>query len=159
MTVRSSVYVTDAEVQAVLSACRVLAAVSARSALPRRQEVDPVQFRALVIISAGRAVTVDEVAAVAGLNRATADRVCDRMVHAGLVTGQDEADRYPRRLRLTNAGRDVVSAGVGRRREALEVILGRLPVSRRLEFVAVLREFCDAGTDEATLLSDQRPAD
>jgi DNA-binding MarR family transcriptional regulator len=140
MAAWSPLYVTDAEVEAVLSAWRVIVAVSARSH-DAEHVVDPVQFRLLVIISADGGLALDELAEAVGVNAATAGRASDHLVQAGFVDVDGRSTDHQQRLRLTQAGRDLVKAELGRRREALELILGRLSVARRLEFVAVLREF------------------
>lgn len=147
MAAQSLNFVTDAEVEAILSAYRVLVAVSARTGTAERQVLDPAQFRFLVVLSARDVSSLEELATVTGLSMATASRVYDRMMRAGLIDRDDEALQPDRHLRLTEAGRDRLRAGVSRRCEALEVILGRLPPLRRLEFAAVLREFAATGGD------------
>lgn len=148
MAAQSLNFVTDAEVEAILSAYRVLVAVSARTGTAERQVLDPAQFRFLVVLSARDVSSLEELATVTGLSMATASRVYDRMMRAGLIDRDDEAHPSEGHLRLTERGRDLLRAGMSRRCEALEAILGRLPPLRRLELVAVLREFAAAG-DEA----------
>jgi DNA-binding MarR family transcriptional regulator len=154
MTAWSPMYVTDAEVEAVLSACRVMVAVAARSDAAG-QVVDPVQFRLLVIISAGGGLSLDELAEAVGVNAATAGRAYDHLVRAGFVDVDGRSTDHQQRLRLTKAGRDLVKAELGRRREALEFILGRLSVARRLEFVAVLREFVTPSNDPTAAIANE----
>ena len=153
---RSAIYVTDAEVNAVLAACRVLVAVSARSIAAVEDMVDPVQFRALVVIASRRSMSLGELAEAAGLNLSTASRLCDRLVQAELVDRSDDPNnRRQLRLALTDDGHRLVADVMSRRREALTLILQRLAPPRRLELIAVLREFASAGgeTNERDLWS------
>ncbi|HEY2795288.1 MAG TPA: helix-turn-helix domain-containing protein [Micromonosporaceae bacterium] len=136
-----SFYVTDAEVQSVLAACRVLIAVSARSIPATENMVDPLAFRVMVIIISRGSMSLAELADAAGLNLTTASHLCHRLIEAGLV----ERDDQPQ-LTLTSAGRRLVETVTARRRQALELILARLTGPRRLELVTVLREFADAGS-------------
>ena len=149
MAAWSPMYVTDAEVEAVLSAYRVMVAVARRSH-PAGHVVDPVQFRILMIISAGGELPLGELAEAVGVNAATAGRAYDQLVRAGFIDVDGRSTHHPRRIRLTQAGRDLVKAEVGRRREALEVILAPIPAARRLEFVAVLRAFVAAVGNDPT---------
>jgi DNA-binding MarR family transcriptional regulator len=149
MPARSPMYATEAEVEAVLSACRVLVAVASRSHAAGHV-VDPVQFRLLVTISAGAGLPLGELAEAVGVNASTASRAYDQLVRAGFIDVDGRSTRH-QRLRLTQTGRDLVKAEVGRRREALELILGRMSADRRLEFVAVLREFVVTVSNDPTL--------
>jgi DNA-binding MarR family transcriptional regulator len=139
-----------------LAACRVLVAVSARSIAAVQDMVDPVQFRALVVIASRRSMSLGELGEAAGLNLSTASRLCDRLVQAELVDRSDDPDnRRQLRLTLTDNGHQLVATVMARRREALALILQRIPTPRRLELVAVLREFASAGgeTNERDLWS------
>lgn len=150
MAAWSPMYVTDAEVGAVLSAYRVMVAIARRSH-PAGHVVDPVQFRILMIISAGGGLPLGELAEAVGVNAATAGRAYDQLVRAGFIDVDGNATLHPRRPRLTQTGRDLVKAEVGRRSEALEFILKPMSAARRLEFVAVLREFVAAVSNDPTL--------
>lgn len=79
MAAWSPMYVTDAEVGAVLSAYRVMVAIARRSH-PAGHVVDPVQFRILMIISAGGGLPLGKLAEAVGVNAATAGRAYDQLV-------------------------------------------------------------------------------
>lgn len=141
------VYVTESEVAAVLSACRVLVAVSTRSASMAPHRLNPAEFRLLLIIADGGLVSLGELAATAGLTLPAARRICERMAHANLIDRFDTPTNRLMHLRLTDAGRDIVGAGAERRRQALDLMLRQLPPLRRLEFVEVLHELATVGPD------------
>lgn len=155
MAASSPMYATDAEVEAVMSACRVMVAVAARSH-SAGHVVDPVQFRLLMIISADGRLPLGELAEAVGVNAATAGRAYDHLVRAGFIEVDGSSNHDQRRIRLTQTGRDLVKAEVGRRREALEFILQPMSAARRLEFVAVLREFVvAASSDPAVAIANE----
>ncbi len=142
--------VTDVEMDAVLAASRVLVAISARSLAAVDDTVDMPQFRALVIVSSRGAVTLGELAEAAGMNLSTASRLCDRLVNMGLLNRADDpANRRQLQLTVTDAGRNVVSRAVDRRRTSLQPILRRLPKERRTHLVGLLAEFAEAGGEAA----------
>jgi len=148
------VYVTDSEVEVVLSACRVLVAVSTRSdpAVPHR--VDSAGFRLLVIIAGRHVVSLGELAETVGLSVSAVNRLCDRLVQADVLDRAGEPPNGSTRLQLTDRGQELVAAGVGRRREALGLMLRRIPAPRRHELMAVLRELAAVGADAEPV--DQR---
>jgi DNA-binding MarR family transcriptional regulator len=146
-TAASYATVREAEVDAVLRACRVLVALSARSILAVEDVADVVQVRILVVVSAAGSASLGEVAEAAGLHVSRASRLCDRMVGAGLLhRANDPTDRRLLTLTLTNAGSDVVESVMGRRREEVARALARMTRSRRTELVSVLDEFAAAGS-------------
>lgn len=143
--------VGDTEVAAVLYACRLLVAVSARSiATVTDDGIDLSQFRALVIVASRGSVSLGELAAAAGLNLSTASRMCDRLVGMNLVhRAEDPANRRQLELTLTSRGRGVVSRVMRRRKNALEPILRKLPKARRALLVELLSELAAAGGEPA----------
>ncbi len=142
--------VSDAELDAVLAACRVLVAVSAQSIAAVDDAVDTPQFRALVIVSSHGTASLGELAAAAGMNLSTASRLCDRLVSMGLLNRADDpTNRRQLQLTLTGAGRGVVSRATNKRRAALKPILARLPKQHREQLVSLLAEFAAAGGEAA----------
>jgi DNA-binding MarR family transcriptional regulator len=134
------------EVDAVLTACRVLVAVSARSIASVADDgIDVPQFRALVIVASRRAVSLGELATSAGLNLSTASRMCDRLVGMNLLhRTEDPANRRQLVLTLTDQGRRIVSRVTRRRRAAIEPMLRKLPKARRALLVELLEELASA---------------
>lgn len=142
--------ISEAELDAVLAACRVLVAVSAQSIAAVEDSVDLPQFRALVIVASRRAMSLGELAEAAGMNLSTASRMCDRLVGMGMLNRADDpANRRQLQLTLTEDGHTVVARAMQRRRAALKPLLARLPRQRRGELVSVLAEFADAGGEPA----------
>ena len=141
---------SEAEIDAVQAACRVLVAISAQSIAAVEDVVDLAQFRALVVIASRGSVSLAELAEAAGLHMSKASRMCDRMVGLGLVDrAEDPGNRRQLVLTLTPEGSRLVSDVMGRRRAALEPLLLRLPKDRRSQLVSLLREFADAGAEPA----------
>jgi DNA-binding MarR family transcriptional regulator len=154
-TAASYAAVRDAEVDAVLRACRVLVALSARSILAVEDVADVVQVRILVVVAAAGSASLGAVAEAAGLHVSRASRLCDRMVGAGLLhRANDPSDRRLLTLTLTQAGREVVESVMDRRREEVSRALARMSRPRRAELVRALDEFAAAGASvtEADLM-------
>jgi DNA-binding MarR family transcriptional regulator len=142
--------VTDAELEAVQAACRVLVAISARSIAVIDDVVDLAQFRALVVIDSRESVSLGELAEATALHLSTASRMCDRLVTKGLLIRVDDpADRRQLVLRLTEKGRRLVQEVVRRRKAALEPLLAGLPKRRRTQLVTSLRDLAVAGGEPA----------
>jgi DNA-binding MarR family transcriptional regulator len=142
--------VTDTEIEAMLAACRVLVAISAQSIAAVDDTVDMPQFRALVVVASRSSATLGELADAAGMNMSTASRLCDRLVGMGLLNRTDDpANRRQLRLTLTDAGNNVVTQAMDKRRDALRPILMRLPKRSRAQLVELLTEFADAGGEPA----------
>jgi len=138
--------VTPAELDAVLAACRVLVAVSARSIAAVDGEVDLPHFRALVVVASRGPMSLGELADAAGMNLSTASRMCDRLVGMGLLNRTDDpANRRQLRLSLTPAGEKVVARAMDQRRAAVRPMLEALPKRRRAQLVQLLSEFAVAG--------------
>jgi len=138
--------VTAAELDAVLAACRVLVAISARSIAAVDDTVDLPHFRALVVVGSRGPMSLGELAGATGMNLSTASRMCDRLVAMGLVhRTEDPANRRQLSLSLTDAGVDVVARAMRQRREALRPMLEHLPKRKRTQLVRLLSEFAEAG--------------
>lgn len=147
---RSGERVGAREVDAVLTACRLLVAISAQSLSVVDEEVSVVQLRILVVVASRGSATLSAVAAATGLHVSKASRTCDRMVHADLLFREpDPSDRRSLHLTLTAKGRDVVDAVSRARRAAITPVLRRLPAERRRDLVAALNDFVAAGGEPA----------
>jgi hypothetical protein len=129
------VYVTDAEVQTILEACRVLAAISGRSATAG-QRVDPADLRILLAIAYRRSVPACDLAMAAEVPTGSVERRAELLASGGLIACR--GDGSAARLELTADGFALVVAMIGRRRDALDAIASRLPLLRRLELFAIL---------------------
>lgn len=138
------------EVDAVLAACRVLVAISARSIASVGASVDVSQLRALVVVASNEGISLGKLAAAAGLSLSTASRLCDRLVAAGLLNRADDpANRRQLSLTLTDAGRRVLRQVTDNRRQAVQPILRKLSRQRRAALVAALADFAAASGEPA----------
>ena len=115
----------DELVSAVLTASRVLVAVSARSLAQVEERVTLTQFRALVVLSGGEGRTnLNRLADALAVTPSTALRTVDRLVAAGLATRQENAEnRREVLLGLTVDGQRIVRDVTSTRREEIAAIL------------------------------------
>lgn len=140
----------DAEVDAVLAACRVLVAVNAQSIAAITDSVDLMQFRVLVVVASSGSVSLQQLAEGARLHISTASRICDRMVRMGLLNrATDRADRRHLDLTVTPRGGQLVETVMSRRRAAIRPVLARMPKRSRAGLVSALADFGVAGGEPA----------
>lgn len=132
-------------VAAVVTASRVLVAVSARSLASVEETLTVPQFRMLVVLEAHGATNLSRLAEQLAVNPSTAMRMADRLIAAGMVERTtDPADRRAAKLVLTEGGRTVVREVTGRRREEIARIVSAMPPERRGAMVEALQAFADA---------------
>ena len=144
---RSTGHADDSEdlVTAVLTASRVLVAISARSVAEIEDKVTMTQFRTLVVLDAHGRTNLNGVARELGVNASTALRTVDRLIAAGLVTRhENQEDRREVVLAATPAGRRLVHRVTERRRRDIAAITARMSPSRRSGLVRALQAFTDA---------------
>ncbi|GAA0467433.1 MULTISPECIES: MarR family winged helix-turn-helix transcriptional regulator [Streptomyces] len=140
----------DAVTQAVLTASRVLVAVSARSLAALGETVTLPQFRLLAVLSAHGGAKLVTVAELLGVNPSTALRMIDRLIAAGSV--RREVNPHSRRetiLQLTDEGRRIVAEVTARRHAEIAEIVGRMPAAHRAELVSALTAFATAAGEPA----------
>jgi len=132
-------------VDAVLTASRVLVAVSTRSLGAAAEDTTIAQYRALVVLASRGPQRMVDLAGALDVTSSTAGRMCDRLVRKGLVRRQRaRADRRIVQVSITPAGRQVVDQATARRRVLLTAILGQLPVDQQLAVAAALETFAAA---------------
>ncbi|MFJ3928726.1 MULTISPECIES: MarR family winged helix-turn-helix transcriptional regulator [unclassified Streptomyces] len=137
----------DAVTHAVLTASRLLVAVSARSLAAVEDRVTLPQFRLLVVLSAEGSAKLATLAERLGVNPSTAMRMVDRLITAGLADRRvNPDDRRETVLRLTEAGRLIVQDVTDRRRREIAGIVTRLSPGQRVALVDALAAFTEAGT-------------
>ena len=133
---------------AVLTASRLLVAVSVRSLAAVEEQVTLPQFRLLVLLASrgeSKLVTLAERLAV---NPSTALRMTQRLVDGGFVSRRvNPESRREVLLRLTEAGRQIVDEATARRREEIAAIIARMSASSRAGLVRALRAFAAAGDE------------
>ncbi|MFE1449791.1 MarR family winged helix-turn-helix transcriptional regulator [Streptomyces olivaceoviridis] len=136
----------DAVTRAVLTASRVLTAVSAPSLAEVEERVTLPQFRMLVVMSGRGAIKLVALAESLRVTPSTALRMADRVIAAGLAERQpDPDDRRETLLTLTEEGRRTVESVTARRRAGIQAIVQRLRPARRLALVEALDAFNEAG--------------
>ena len=136
----------DAVTAAVLTASRLLVAVSARSLATAEERVTLPQFRMLVVLASHGETKLVTLAEALAVNPSTALRMVERLSAAGLVSRRvNPASRREVALRLTRAGQQIVDDVTARRREEIAMIVERMPPRQRAGLVRALRAFSEAG--------------
>ncbi len=136
----------DAITDALLTASRLLVAISARSIGQVDDSITIPQFRTLVILSNQGSINLATLANLLGVQPSATGRMVDRLVSAGLI------DRLPhptsrRELlaTLTKRGRDVVRRVTEHRRAEIAGFVEKMPPADRLGLVRALTAFTAAG--------------
>lgn len=148
----------DAVTDAVLTASRLLVAVSARSITAVDETITIPQFRLLVVLSARGPLKLTALAEHLAVNPSTATRMVDRLVTAGLVSREaNPTSRRELMVALTGTGATVVRDVTARRRAEITRIVSRMAPATRQGLVRALSAFTEAGgepsiTEQAELL-------
>jgi DNA-binding MarR family transcriptional regulator len=136
----------DAITDALLTASRLLVAISARSIGQVDDTITIAQFRTLVILSNRGPINLATLASLLGVQPSATGRMVDRLVSAGLI------DRLPhptsrRELlaALTKRGRDVVRRVTEHRHTEIASIVEKMPPAERHGLVRALTAFTAAG--------------
>jgi DNA-binding MarR family transcriptional regulator len=150
----------DAVTRAVLTASRLLVAVSARSLAEVEERVTLPQFRMLVVLSTRGATKLVALAELLQVAPSTAMRMVDRLIAAGLADRRLNPDnRRETLLQLTEEGRRTVEDVTARRRAEIAAIVQRLTPAQRLGLVEALAAFNEAGGEPlAPGLDDAEPS-
>ncbi|WP_432033945.1 MarR family winged helix-turn-helix transcriptional regulator [Streptomyces antibioticus] len=145
----------DAVTGAVLTASRLLVAVSARSLAAVEERVTLPQFRMLVVLSTRGATKLVALADQLHVAPSTAMRMVDRLIAAGLADRQtNPGNRRETLLRLTAEGYRIVEDVTARRRAEITAIVERLGPAQRVALVEALNAFNDAGGEPLAPASD-----
>ncbi len=143
----------DAMTDALLTASRLLMAISARSIAQVDETITIAQFRTLVILSNYGPMNLATLAGRLDVQPSATGRMVDRLVGAGLI------DRLPhptsrRELlaALTPQGRDVVRRVTAHRRAEIARIVEAMPPPERRGLVRALTSFTAAGGEPAAKL-------
>jgi DNA-binding MarR family transcriptional regulator len=136
----------DEVVTAVLTASRLLIAVSARSLAAVEETLTLPQFRMLVILDSRGAMMLSRLAQHLTVTPSTAYRMADRLIGLGMVArGGNASDRRQVTLGLTDLGRRTVREATARRRSDIARIVAKLPPGDRTALIQALRAFSHAG--------------
>ncbi|GAA3804388.1 MarR family winged helix-turn-helix transcriptional regulator [Streptomyces phyllanthi] len=149
----------DAVTRAVLTASRLLVAVSARSLAEVEDRVTLPQFRMLVVLSTKGATKLVTLAEALQVAPSTAMRMIDRLIAAGLADRQtNPRNRRETLLRLTDDGRRIVTDVTDRRRAEIATIVERLAPQQRAAMVEALTAFNEAGGEPPAPAADDAEA-
>ncbi|MFK0263213.1 MarR family winged helix-turn-helix transcriptional regulator [Streptomyces angustmyceticus] len=136
----------DAVTRAVLTASRLLVAVSARSLAEVEERVTLPQFRMLVVLSTRGSAKLVVLAELLQVAPSTAMRMVDRLIAAGLADRQtNPANRRETVLRLTDEGRRTVENVTSRRRAEISAIVERIAPDQRTALIKALATLNEAG--------------
>ncbi|OIK28415.1 MarR family winged helix-turn-helix transcriptional regulator [Streptomyces malaysiense] len=136
----------DAVTRAVLTASRLLVAVSARSLAAVEDRATVAQFRMLVVLSTRGTTKLVELAELLQVAPSTAMRMVDRLIATGLADRRaNPANRRETLLTLTEEGRRVVEDVTAKRRAEIAAIVERLRPTERLALIEALGAFNRAG--------------
>ncbi len=140
----------DALVDAVLTASRLLIAVSARSIAASDDIITLPQFRALVVLQSRGPMKLTTLAEHLGVNPSTATRTVDRLLALEMVARQpNPTSRREVVIELSGSGRKLVRDVTRRRRAAIRKIVERMPEDQRQGLVNALTAFTTAGGEPA----------
>jgi DNA-binding MarR family transcriptional regulator len=149
--------VSEATVDAVLTASRSLVAVATRSLGAAAEETSIAQYRTLVVLASRGPQRLVDLATTLDVAASTAGRMCDRLVRKGLIRRhRARADRRAVLVSITAAGRQVVNQATARRRALIADVLSQLPPERQLAVAVAMQTFADAAGE---IPDSQWPAD
>jgi DNA-binding MarR family transcriptional regulator len=135
---------------AVMSASRLLVAISARALASTDESLTLPQLRALVVLDTCGPVKLAALAATLRVNPSTALRMVERLESAGLIDRKTNPDnRREVILRLTSAGRDLVARVLAHRRTEIRSLVERLPAEARAGLVPALTALTKAAHEIA----------
>ncbi|MEV0068020.1 MULTISPECIES: MarR family winged helix-turn-helix transcriptional regulator [unclassified Amycolatopsis] len=136
----------DAITDAVLTASRLLVAVSARSIAAAGDLITLPQFRVLVILHSRGALNHAALAELLNVTPSTTSRMVDRLTAVGMVARQNSpSSRREILIELTDEGARVVRLVTNRRRREIAKIVAKMPEHARHGLVDVLTAFTEAG--------------
>ena len=138
----------DELTDALLTASRLLVAMSVGSIAQADEVITIAQFRALVLLSSRGPINLATLAGLLGVKPSATGRMVERLVGAGLI------DRLPhptsRRellVALTPRGRNVVDDVTAVRRREIARIVALMPLEERHGLVRALTAFTTAGEE------------
>jgi DNA-binding MarR family transcriptional regulator len=133
-------------VAALLTASRLLVAIAAKSLAAVEETLTLPQYRLLVVLDSRGPSSQARLAEALEVNPSTALRMIERLTAAGMVEkAANPARRREVLLRLTGAGWQTVRQVTEARRVELSRIVAAMPAEQRLQLVAALDAFTEAG--------------
>ncbi len=133
---------------ALLTASRLLVAISARSIALVDETMTIPQFRTLVILSNRGRVNLATLAGWLDVAPSTTGRMVDRLVSAGLIDRRPHPhSRRELVAELTAHGSEVVQQVTAHRRREIARIVDKMPAQERRGLVRALTAFTAAGDE------------
>jgi DNA-binding MarR family transcriptional regulator len=133
----------------LMDAARVFAGITAESVAQVGESITLPQLRVLVLASSRPGSSISAVAEALDVHLSNATRICDRLVHAGLLERRESvADRRRVEVHLTPAGAAVVEAVAAHRRTAIHRLLRTMPSDDQRVLAAALGQFVTAATED-----------
>jgi DNA-binding MarR family transcriptional regulator len=143
----------DAITDALLTASRLLVAVSAHSIATVDENITIPQFRTLVILSNRGPVNLATLAGLLGVKPSAAGQMVDRLVAAGFIDRLPHAaSRRELLAALTQRGRKVVRQVTAHRRAEIASIVGKMSPPERHGLRRALTAFTATGSEPAAHL-------
>jgi DNA-binding MarR family transcriptional regulator len=140
---------------ALLTASRLLVAISARSIAHVDETITIPQFRTLVILSSYGPMNLATLAGQLGVQPSATGRMVDRLVGVGLIDRQTHpTSRRELMAVLTTRGREIVRRVTAHRRDEIARIVEAMPPPERRGLVRALAAFTAAGGEPAANLED-----
>ena len=135
---------------ALLTASRLLVAISAQSIASVDETLTIPQFRTMVILSARGPVNLTTLAGQLDLAPSTTGRMAERLVAADLIDSAAPSRRPGANSssKLTARGLDVVAAVTGHRRGRIAEVVRKMPPRERQGLVRALTAFTTAGGEQ-----------
>jgi DNA-binding MarR family transcriptional regulator len=122
-----------------------MVALTVRSLSGLAEDITIAQYRTLVVLASRGPQKLAGLAGHLDVTPPTAGRMCERLVHRGLVSRhRAHDDRRVVRISLTADGRRVVDEATRQRREAIAAVLAGLAPEHQAEIADALRDFAAA---------------
>ena len=136
----------DAITDALLTASRLLVAISARSIARVDETITIPQFRVLVILSVRGPINIKTLTGLLHVQRSTTGRMVERLIAAGLIDRRPHPTlRREQVVELTRRGHEIVHAVTAHRREEIARVVRNMPERERYGLVSILTAFTNAG--------------
>ncbi|NKE60030.1 MarR family transcriptional regulator [Lentzea sp. PSKA42] len=143
---------------AVLTASRLLIAVSARSLAAVEETLTLPQLRMIVLLDSRGPMKLTALADLLEVNPSTAKRMIDRLITSGMVDReQNPASKREVVVVVSEEGRRAVNEVMARRRAEISTIVARMPENLRHGLVEALTAFAEAGGEPRWSARDEAP--
>ncbi|MFV0495488.1 MarR family winged helix-turn-helix transcriptional regulator [Mycobacterium sp.] len=138
----------DAITESLLTASRLLVAMSARSIGHVEDTMTIPQFRTLVILSNRGPVNLATLSSLVGVKPSATGRMVDRLVGTGMIDRrQHPKSRRELLVALTDQGRNLVREVTGYRRAEIARVVEKMPEAERQGLVGALQAFTAASNE------------